>query len=43
VLGQPALAKGFDRVLVLEQGRLVEDGTFDALATDGRVLPQLLA
>jgi ABC-type multidrug transport system fused ATPase/permease subunit len=30
-------------VLVLEQGRLVEDGPFDALATDGRVLPKLLA
>jgi energy-coupling factor transporter ATP-binding protein EcfA2 len=42
-LGQPALARGFGRVLVLEQGRLVEDGTFDALATDGRVLPKLLA
>jgi putative ABC transport system ATP-binding protein len=42
VLGQPALAKGFGRVLVLEQGRLVEDGAFDALATAGRVLPKLL-
>ena len=43
VLGHPALAKGFSRVLVLEQGRLVEEGPFDALATDGRVLPKLLA
>jgi len=43
VLGQPALAKYFPRVLVFERGRLVEDGAFDALAGGGRYLPSLLA
>jgi energy-coupling factor transporter ATP-binding protein EcfA2 len=42
-LGHPALAKGFDRVLVLAQGRLVEEGAFDRLAAEGRFLPKLLA
>ena len=43
VLGQPALAQYFARVLVFERGRLVEDGPFDALAGGGKCLPGLLA
>lgn len=31
VLANPALARGFDRVLMMEEGRLVEDGTPQAL------------
>jgi len=42
-LGHPALAKGFDRVLLLEHGRVAEDGPFERLAREGRVLPRLLA
>jgi putative ABC transport system ATP-binding protein len=42
-LGHPALGKHFDRVLVLAQGRLAEDGPFDRLAQEGHVLPKLLA
>jgi len=42
-LGQPSLARSFGRVLVLEQGRVVEDGVFDRLAKEGSALPKLLA
>ncbi|HEX4885070.1 MAG TPA: ABC transporter transmembrane domain-containing protein [Casimicrobiaceae bacterium] len=42
-LGQPQLAQQFPRVLVFDRGRLVEDGTFDALVSGGSVLPRLVA
>ena len=42
VMARELSQAGFE-VLVLEQGRLVEEGAFDALATAGRVLPKLLA
>jgi energy-coupling factor transporter ATP-binding protein EcfA2 len=41
-LGHPTLAQSFPRVLVLAQGHLVEDGPYDRLAKEGRVLPKLL-
>ena len=42
-LGHPSHAQVFRRVMVLDQGRIVEDGPFDRLAREGRVLPKLLA
>jgi len=42
-LGHPSHAQVFQRVMVLDQGRIVEDGPFDRLAREGRVLPKLLA
>ena len=42
-LGHTQLAKLFDRVLVLEQGRLVDDAPFAKLSTDAPALKKLLA
>ena len=43
VLGHPALAQYFARVVVFERGRLVEDGPYAELAQGGQHLPKLLA
>jgi len=43
VLASPALAKKFDRVLVMDQGRVVEDGTPDELLAKQGKLSQLVA
>jgi ABC-type multidrug transport system fused ATPase/permease subunit len=42
-LGRADLAREFDRVLVLEDGRLVEQGTFTELEQKGSALPRLLS
>lgn len=42
-LGRADLAQSFQRVLVLDGGRLVEEGAYAELATSGAVLPKLLA
>ncbi len=43
-LSRPEAARGFDRVLVMEQGRLVNDGDYDALSrTDGPLAPLMAA
>jgi putative ABC transport system ATP-binding protein len=42
-LGRADLARGFDRVLVFENARLVEDGRFDELALAGNALSRALA
>jgi ABC-type multidrug transport system fused ATPase/permease subunit len=41
-LQNPAWAQFFDRILVLEGGRLVEHGTYGELAREGRALHRLL-
>ncbi len=41
-LGRADLAREFGRVLVLDQGRLVEEGAFEALAAPGTALTRLL-
>ena len=41
-LQNPAWAKHFNQVLVLESGRLVEHGTYEDLAREGRALHRLL-
>lgn len=43
VLANPGLAKGFDRVLVMEEGRLVEDGSPSALLEKGGKFAALVA
>jgi putative ABC transport system ATP-binding protein len=42
-LGRPDLAQLFDRVLVFEHGRMVEDGAFRELAAEGKPLAKLMA
>ncbi len=42
-LGRADLAREFDRVLVLDDGRLVEQGPFAELEQKGGALPKLLA
>jgi ABC-type multidrug transport system fused ATPase/permease subunit len=42
-LGHTELAKLFDRVLVLEHGRLVDDAPFAKLSADGPAMKKLLA
>lgn len=42
-LHRPSLSEGFDRVLVMSNGRLVEQGTFSELRRDGSQLNQLVA
>ena len=42
VLGRTELAAGFDHVLVMERGRLVEQGTFENLKDSGGALSKLL-
>ena len=41
-LGRAELAQPFDRVLVFDRGKLAEDGTYDALASGGTLLPNML-
>ncbi|KJV09460.1 hypothetical protein VZ95_11310 [Elstera litoralis] len=40
VLQRPALAKAFDRVLVLDQGRIIADGPFGAIVQNGDIIPR---
>jgi ABC-type multidrug transport system fused ATPase/permease subunit len=42
-LGRADLAREFDRVLVLDEGRLVEEGAFTDLERAGKALTRLLA
>ncbi|MEO5700156.1 MAG: ABC transporter transmembrane domain-containing protein [Casimicrobiaceae bacterium] len=42
-LGRAELAREFDRVLVLEDGQVVEQGAFDDLRQDGSLLARLVA
>jgi ABC-type multidrug transport system fused ATPase/permease subunit len=42
-LGRPDLSQLFDRVLVIDHGRVVEDGAFRELASEGKPLAKLLA
>lgn len=42
-LNRPRLASAFGRILVMEQGRLVEQGAFEELQQPGRPLEPLLA
>ncbi|OMH39745.1 ABC transporter ATP-binding protein [Motiliproteus sp. MSK22-1] len=35
-------AKNFDNIIVLEKGRLMEQGTYEHLSQNGKVLPQML-
>jgi|HubBroStandDraft_4_1064222.scaffolds.fasta_scaffold00670_7 ABC-type multidrug transport system fused ATPase/permease subunit len=43
-LSRPEAARGFDRVLVMDQGRLVDDGDYDALSRgDGPLAPLMAA
>ena len=41
-LGRAELAQPFARVLVFDRGKLAEDGTYDALASGGTLLPKML-
>ena len=42
VLHRADLAKGFDRVIVMRSGRIVEEGAFEELDRDGSYFRQLL-
>ena len=42
VLHRPSAAKHFDKILVVRAGRVVEQGTFDALDGDGSALRELI-
>ncbi len=42
VLGRVERAMKFDRVIVMEDGKVAEEGRFDELSESGRVLPRLL-
>jgi ABC-type transport system involved in cytochrome bd biosynthesis fused ATPase/permease subunit len=43
-LSRPEAARGFDRVLVMEQGRLVDQGDYDSISrTDGPLAPLMAA
>lgn len=41
--GQPNLGRNFDQVLVIEDGKIAEQGEFEQLSLNGKYLPQLLA
>ncbi len=41
--GQPDLGKDFDQILVVEDGKIAEQGNFEQLSLNGKHLPQLLA
>jgi len=40
VLNRACLAEHFDKILVVRAGRVVDQGTFDALDRDGNVLKE---
>jgi ABC-type multidrug transport system fused ATPase/permease subunit len=43
-VSRPAAARDFDRVLVIEQGRIVDDADYDTLSgADGPLAPLLAA
>ncbi len=42
-LHRPRLASAFDRILVMDQGRLVQQGRFEELQKSGSVLEPLMA
>jgi len=42
IVGQPILTKGFDKVMVIDEGKVVEQGDFDLLSKSGARLAQLL-
>jgi len=42
-LGRADLARGFDRVLILDDGRLADHGTFAELDREGSALRRMLA
>ncbi len=42
-LHRPRLASVFDRILVMDQGRLVQQGRFDELQKSGSALEPLMA
>ena len=42
-LGRTELAREFDRVLVLEEGQVVEEGRFEELAENGSRLAKMVA
>ena len=42
-LGRADLAREFDRVLVFDEGQLVEEGKFEELEHAGNALTQLVA
>lgn len=43
IVSQPILAKEFDRILVIEDGKIAEQGHFDALSKNGARFAKLLA
>lgn len=43
ILNRPTLARQFERILVMQAGRLVEQGSFDELNRDGTALRELVA
>jgi ABC-type transport system involved in cytochrome bd biosynthesis fused ATPase/permease subunit len=43
-LSRPEAARGFERVLVVQHGRLVDDGAYEALSrADGPLAPLMAA
>jgi len=42
ITGRAEFARGFDKVFVMESGRVIEQGTFDQLEQDGRVFKGLM-
>ena len=42
VLQRPSMAEGFDRVLVMKQGRVAEQGAFDELVKSGTTFHELM-
>ena len=41
-LHRPGFARNFDHIIVLESGRVVEQGSFDELDTDGSTMRALV-
>jgi ABC-type branched-subunit amino acid transport system ATPase component len=42
ISGRAEFAKGFNKVFVMESGKVIEQGTFDELEQDGRVFKELM-